>query len=872
MLARGSGASLAHPRADMDAARWKLAREIFDSVVDLPPSERRIRVAAACGDDGALQEEIESLLAHDDPRDDAIEQAVGAAARDSTGEDAPLVSGQTMLHYGLKSKLGEGGMGVVWRATDFTLGREVAIKVLPSDFAKDAGRLARFEREAKVLAAVNHSNIASVYSSHEDQGRRFIAMEYVEGDELSVRIARGPMSLGEVLPIALQIADALEEAHEKGIVHRDLKPANVKVKADGKVKVLDFGLARTAAADDSDVTLDSSALHAPLASTRTGLILGTAAYMPPEQARGLPVDKRADIWAFGVMLVEMLSGRRPFEGATLTDVLAAVVTNEPDLTRLPAGTPAPLFQLIERCLQKDTRQRLRDIGDARIEIERLMRQPHAAKAAFSTRRLAGTAAAIAVLIALTVGISRWLDARPDAPPPTNIGRSIAVLPLVDLSSEQNQEYFADGLTEELTGLLAKNLQLRVVGRTSAFRFKNTREDSRAIGRALGVSTLLEGSVRRSGNRVRITAQLINASNGFQIWSEAYDRTMDDIFAVQEDIAGAVTSALQVALLADGSGGPRLPVAKGAAYNDYLQGKYFLQLNTKQALEKATIYFRQAVELDPAFAPAWAGLSRARAVTGTEGFDLPDAVFGEARRAAEKAVAIDPMLAEAHLALSQVRRTYDWDWDGADASAKRALQLDPNNAQIVLSVARVASTLGRLDEAITLSRRAATLDPLDVQVHFRLARSEYFAGQLDASRASFVKALELNPQYPTAHLGLALVLQAQGESAAALAELSQEVSPYWRVYGEALIYRGLGRRAEADAALARLIDGYKDTAAFQIAHVYADRGQLNETLAWLERGYQLRDTGLSQLKALPEFKRFEREPRYQAFLDKMALPR
>ena len=262
-----------------------------------------------------------------------------------------------MLHYGLATKIGEGGMGVVWKATDFTLGRDVAIKVLPSDFARDASRLARFEREAKLLAALNHSNIASVYSLHEDRGRRFLAMEYVDGDDLSVRIARGRMPIDEVLAIALQIADALEEAHEKGIVHRDLKPANVKVKADGKVKVLDFGLAKVDAGDGSETALSSSALMAPLASTLAGLILGTASYMPPEQARGLPVDKRADIWAFGVMLFEMLAGRRPFEGDTLADVLAAVFTAEPDLTVLPAATPPAIVQLIRRCLQKDTRQR-----------------------------------------------------------------------------------------------------------------------------------------------------------------------------------------------------------------------------------------------------------------------------------------------------------------------------------------------------------------------------------------------------------------------------------------------------------------------------------------------------------------------------------
>jgi len=427
------------------------------------------------------------------------------------------------------------------------------------------------------------------------------------------------------------------------------------------------------------------------------------------------------------------------------------------------------------------------------------------------------------------------------------------------------------LAEELTGLLGKNLQLRVVGRTSAFRFKNTKEHSRAIGQALGVATLLEGSVRRSGNRVRITAQLINATNGFQVWSDVYDRTMDDVFAVQEDIARAVTSALHVALVAEAPPADRLPVPSGPVYNAYLQGKHFLKFNTKEGIEKAISYFSDATRLDPAFAPAWAGLSRARAVEGTEGLKMPDVVFGEARRAAERALALDPRLAEGHLALSAVRRTYDWDWAGAEAAAQRALQLEPNNADIVMSVARMASTMGRIDDAIALSRRAASLDPLNVQVHYRLARYEYFVGQHDAAHASFIKVIELNPQYPAAHQAFALVLLGQGQSSAAITELAKERSEYWRAYGEALLNNRLGRRAEADAALALLAEKYKDSGAFQIAHVYADRGQLAETLAWLERAYQVRDTGLSQLKSVPEFRRFERDPRYQAFLDKMALP-
>ena len=862
------------PEAPTDVVNWKRARAIFDSVVDLAPAERSDRLALICGDDLALRQEVLSLLTHDQTPRDVVGHLVAEAARAVTEAHDPLRSGQTLLHYGLTWKVGQGGMGVVWKASDFTLGREVAIKVLPADVAHDPVRLARFEREAKLLAALNHPNIAGIYSLHEDAGVRFLAMEFVEGDDLSVRLARGPLALNEVLPVARQIAEALEEAHEKGIVHRDLKPGNVKVKADGTVKVLDFGLAK-ALADEAPGPAATDPSGAPVMAdltTRVGVILGTAAYMPPEQARGLAVDKRADIWAFGVMLFEMLSGTRPFAGATLTDTLAAVMTAEPDWTRLPAGTPAALVQLTRRCLQKDVRQRLRDIGEARIEIARLAHAEQDGPTAAPPRRRAVAWAATAAIVAVLVGISGWLLRGPGPVLTSGAGRSIAVLPLVDLSADHSQEYFADGLTEDLLGLLARNPQLRVAGRTSAFQFKHAPPDPRTIGRALGVSALLEGSVRRSGNRVRITAQLVNAEDGFHLWSASYDREVDDIFAVQDEIARAVAGALQIALLGEQPPSGPARGGSGPAYNAYLQGRYFRQLNTLESLATATGYFDQAIAADPAFAPAWAELSLTHSTLGAESYAPLDAAFSAARRAAERAVALDARLAEGHTALSVVRRVYDWDWAGADAAAQRALQLEPNNAAIVLSAARVASTLGRLDEALVLARRAVSLDPLNVAARYRLARYEMFAGQLDAARASFAKTLELNPAYPAAHHGLAMALLGQGRAGEALAELSREAHPLWQGFGYAVAYHRLGRTAEAEAALTHFIDGYQTTAAAQIAEVYADRGDLNATMQWLEQAYRLRDPGLSQLKVLPAYWRFNSEPRYRDFLGKMHLPR
>lgn len=407
-----------------DLARWQRARDIFDAIVDLPTAERQAKLAEACAGDVELRREVESLLAHDTPANDAIGDVVGDAAR-SLGAAAPLSPGQTLLHYDLTWQIGHGGMGDVWKATDRTLGREVAIKVLPFAVTADPVRLGRFEREAKLLAALNHPNIAAVYSLHRDAPVPFLAMEFIEGEDLSQRLARGPLPLTQVLPIARQITEALEEAHEKGIVHRDLKPANIKLKPDGKVKVLDFGLAKALAGDSASNftdTLDRS--DRAVEDTRVGVILGTAAYMPPEQARGRPVDKRADIWAFGAILFEMVSGRRPFDGGTVTDVLAAVVTTDPDWSLVPATTPQPLVRLIRRCLEKDTRQRLRDIGDARFDLEQLIAAQTDSSAGIPTPQPSASPlrsrrreAALFVLGVVVSALAMWLLWRPapDAP-------------------------------------------------------------------------------------------------------------------------------------------------------------------------------------------------------------------------------------------------------------------------------------------------------------------------------------------------------------------------------------------------------------------------------------------------------------------------
>ncbi len=428
----------------IDPARWQRVRRVFDAVADLDPLAREARLAELCAGDDALRVDVLSLLAHDRSADDPIGRVVGAAAVGATA--APVTGpGQSLLHYRITGPIGEGGMGIVWRAVDETLGREVAIKVLPPGVGDDPRRLARFEREAKLLASLNHSNIAAIFSLHVHEGVRFLAMEYVPGEDLATRLQRGPLPLDDALRVARQIAEALEEAHEQGVVHRDLKPANVKLTPSGRVKVLDFGLAK-AFSEPADVTVEatvSTSSDSALAAltTREGAVLGTAAYMPPEQARGLPVDKRADIWAFGVVCYEMLTGTRPFGGTAVVDVLAAVITADPDWTRLPAGTPPAMAGLLRRSLQKDPRQRLRDIGDARIEIDQMIRgggetaavvtpAPPAlpAIAAPRSRRREPALVAAGALMAALVTAGTFWSGRPAAPPLLPVERLNIALP------------------------------------------------------------------------------------------------------------------------------------------------------------------------------------------------------------------------------------------------------------------------------------------------------------------------------------------------------------------------------------------------------------------------------------------------------------
>ncbi len=740
--------------------------------------------------------------------------------------------------YEITAKLGHGGMGEVYRATDTRLARDVAIKVLPPAFADDSARLARFKREAQTLAALNHPNIAHIYELAEGA----LVMELVEGDDLSLLIARGALPLAEALPIARQIADALESAHEQGIVHRDLKPANVKVRADGTVKVLDFGLAKaidSRGAPSADPA-SSPTLTAP--GTQLGMILGTAAYMAPEQARGKSVDKRADIWAFGAVLYEMLSGARAFKGDEPVEALAAVLRQDVDWTALPPETPARIRRLLSRCLERDVKHRLRDIGEARVAIaEELADRPPREAAAPA----AGTDHDV---------------------------QSIAVLPFVNLSGDKGNEYFSDGLAEEIINALTKVTDLRVIARTSAFAFRGREQDLRTIGARLRVGTLLDGSVRTAGNRIRVGVQLIKVADESHLWSERYDREMTDVFALQDEISQAIANALKVKLSP-----PRRQTGSVEAFQSYLQGLYWYQRYTPDSLRRAQESFERALECDPGYAEAHAGLAVFYYGLGALGSKRMNEMAPLAKAAAERALAIDDTLSEAHAVLGVVAGAVEYDWEQAERHFQRAMAVDPIPPLVRVRYALYYLTpLRRFEEAVEQYQRALETDPLSMMVHFGLAFALYCQRRYRSAIEHARRAVDLYPDYWLVHFAMGLALSRDGslEQAIASFETTVRLSPSFAhaagflasAYAEA----GDRDRAETlmDETRERGTRAFVSPAVFAIYH--AALGQAERMFEDLDAALAERDPYLTRMDAEPLFERFRSDPRYRGLLARMKL--
>jgi serine/threonine protein kinase/tetratricopeptide (TPR) repeat protein len=784
--------------------------------------------------------------------------------------------------YQIQSVLGAGGMGVVYRARDTKLNREVALKALPNRVAADSERLARFRREAQLLAALNHPHIAAIYELEEVDGVCALILELVEGPTLAERIARAPMALDDALPIARQIAEALDAAHEKGIVHRDLKPANIKVRADGTVKVLDFGLAKAVGGDGPDVSLSQG--PTVTAGTREGVILGTVAYMSPEQARGKLVDKRTDIWAFGCVLYEMLVGRSPFAGETMSDTIAAVLERSPDWDALPASTPDHVRRLLLRTLEKDPTRRLRDIGEARVGLDETLRPFVAPPSGVPRRRTLlrswpVLAVAFVALIVLAGGsIDRVRTRLPSVTSQPAIG-SLAVLPFANVSADPDMEYQADGITDRIIDQLSQIPALKVTSHRAVFLYKGRDVDAKEIGRQLGVEAVLTGRVSARGDAFTITLELIDAKDNSHIWGERYEGKIAELSSVHAEIPVDISKKLRVRL--GGEARDRLsrqPTTSAEAYKLYLQGRFAWERWTQEGSTAAVSYFEEAIAKDPNYALAYSGLADAYLFGAGTGAPAKEA-NRKAREAVAKALVLDPAVGEAHASLGQLLMNDDWDFVAAEREFKRAIELSPSYVEAHHMYSHYLLAMGRFEESRVESDKVMGLDPLSSLGLGHLAYHYLSAGQYDDAISSYQAYLSKETgdvasygQLGDAYYQKGLMRQAfeAFQTSLTLNKMAPEsLVALRRAFSERGMDGFLRERIAQLKGTQRAEPGL--TTSFEIARAYARLGDRNAAFEWLQEAYTDHGGALVHLREDPAFNNLRVDPRFADLLRRIGLP-
>ena len=896
----------------MTPDRRRSIDEIVSRAESRDPSQRSAFVMEACGGDETLRREVEAVLEGVDGRGSHDPVDVGSHAREAPPpRTAPLVSeSRQFRHYQLGVLLGAGGMGEVYRARDTRLDRDVAIKVLPSAAVSDPERRSRLAREARMLARLNHPHIGAIYGLEESGDEVALVLELVEGETLADRLARGPVPIAEAIEIARQIAEAVGAAHREGIVHRDLKPANVKLTPDGSVKVLDFGIAR--AALPCGLKPDATEPTVTSGDTAPGAIVGTAGYMSPEQARGKPVDARTDIWAFGCVLYEMLSGRQPFAADTFSDTIVAILERQPDMTDLPDTTPPSLRTLVRRCLEKDPRRRLQDLGDARIELDELVhaRTPHpsapdrshggtrdagpggmasanddprmdpepapeaqqsGARLQSRVRRRLHRAAAIVIVAALAMASGLWwLANRHDQ----DI-RSVAVLPLENLSGDPEQEYFADGMTDQLIADLSKIGTLRVISRTSVMQYKNVRKPLPAIAAELNVDAVVEGSVVRLGDQVRITAKLIRARTEKHLWGKTYQQDVRDVLALQADVARNIATEIDVTLTPQEQVSlARTRTIDPAAHEQVLLGRFHVNKGTEDGFRKAVQAFELAVAMDPENASAHAGLAEAYTMLSSW-YMPPREAMPKAKAAAQTALKLDDSNAEAHAALGYAHLIYDWDGPAAKRELVRALQLNPSLAAARVNYAWYLVTQDELEQGVDQIRRAASLDPLSLRIYSEGAMLLMIAGRNDEAIELAGRGLELekNFGFGLTVQGVAFAEQRRFREALGNVQKAVQLDPSPTIEAlSAHVHAVAGEKAAAR----RLIQQVEEQARhryfcpYEIGTAYVSLGDNDTAYKWFRQGVEQRADCMAWLGVEPWLEPFRSDPRYPKLLSDVGL--